>query len=73
MKKQPKVRKLAKDLTPDERRKESEKRAGRRVAVRNRQNTARLEEEHRQESGSLPLKPCPTARSWQARRPCTPS
>jgi hypothetical protein len=36
MKKQPKVRKLAKDLTPDERRKESEKRAGRRVAVRNR-------------------------------------
>jgi hypothetical protein len=40
LKKQPKVRKAVKDLTPDERRKESEKRAGRRVAVRNHQNAA---------------------------------
>jgi hypothetical protein len=40
LKKQPKVRKPAKDPTPDERRKESEKRAGRRVAVQNRQNAA---------------------------------
>jgi hypothetical protein len=45
LKKQPKVRKAAKDLTPDERRKESEKRAGRRVAMRNRENAARLDEE----------------------------
>jgi hypothetical protein len=45
MKKQPKMRKPAKDLTPDERRKVSEKRAGWRVAVRNCQNVARLEEE----------------------------
>jgi hypothetical protein len=45
MKKQPKVRKPAKDLMPDEQRKVSEKRAGWRVAVRNRQNVARLEEE----------------------------
>jgi hypothetical protein len=44
------VRKVAKDLTPDERSKESEKRAGRRVAIRNRQNAARLDEEHRQET-----------------------
>jgi hypothetical protein len=43
--KQPKVRKAVKDLTPDERKKESEKRAGRRVAMRNRQNAARLDEE----------------------------
>jgi hypothetical protein len=45
MKKQPKVRKPAKDLMPDERRKVSEKRAGWRVAVWNCQNVARLEEE----------------------------
>jgi hypothetical protein len=38
LKKQPKVRKPVKDLTPDERRKESEKHVGRRVAVRNHQN-----------------------------------
>jgi hypothetical protein len=44
------VRKAAKDLTPDERRKELEKRAGRRVAVRNRQNAARLDEERRLET-----------------------
>jgi hypothetical protein len=50
LKKQPKVRKAAKNLTPDERGKGSEKRADRRVAVRNRQNVARLEEEHRQET-----------------------
>jgi hypothetical protein len=36
LKKQPKVRKAAKDLTPDERKKESEKCAGRRIAMRNR-------------------------------------
>jgi hypothetical protein len=36
LKKHPKVRKPAKDLTPDERRKESEKRVGRREAVWNR-------------------------------------
>jgi uncharacterized protein YkwD len=41
LKKIPKVRKAAKDLTPDERKKESEK---------NRQNAARLDEEHRQET-----------------------
>jgi hypothetical protein len=40
LKKQPKVRKAAKDLTPDEWKKESEKRAGRRAAMRNRQNAA---------------------------------
>jgi hypothetical protein len=50
LKKQPKVRKPAKDLTPDKRRKESEKRAGRRVAVRNRQKMAQLAEECRQET-----------------------
>jgi hypothetical protein len=47
LKKQPKARKAAKDLTPDERRKESEKRVGRRVAMQNRQNVARLDEERR--------------------------
>jgi hypothetical protein len=50
LKKQPKVRKAVKDLMPDERRNESEKHAGRRVAVRNRQNAARLNEERRQET-----------------------
>jgi hypothetical protein len=50
LKKQPKVRKEAKDLTPDERKKESEKRVGRRAAMRNRQNAARLDEERRQET-----------------------
>jgi hypothetical protein len=43
------VRKAAKDLTPDEWRKESEKRTSERVAVRNRQNVARLNEERRLE------------------------
>jgi hypothetical protein len=33
LKKQPKVRKMTKDLTPDEQRKESKKRTGRRVAM----------------------------------------
>jgi hypothetical protein len=50
LKKQPKVRKAAKDLTPDERKKESEKRAGRRATMRNRQNAARLDEERWQET-----------------------
>jgi hypothetical protein len=50
LKKQPKVRKAAKDLTPDERKKESEKRADRRAAMRNRQNTAQLDEERWQET-----------------------
>jgi hypothetical protein len=50
LKKQPKVRKMAKDLTPDEWKKESKKRVGRRAAMRNRQNAARLDEEHRQET-----------------------
>jgi hypothetical protein len=50
LKKHPKAKKSVKDLTPDERRKESEKRAGRREAVRNRQNKARLAEEHRLET-----------------------
>jgi hypothetical protein len=49
-KKQPKARKPAKDLMPDERRKESEKRAGLREAVKNRQNAARIEEECRLET-----------------------
>jgi hypothetical protein len=44
------VRKAAKDLTPDKRKKELEKRAGRRVAMQNRQNMARLDEERRQET-----------------------
>jgi hypothetical protein len=48
--KQPKARKAAKDLTSDERRKESEKRAGRLEAVKNRVNAARLEEERRLET-----------------------
>jgi hypothetical protein len=43
------VRKAAKDLTPDEQ-KESEKRAGYRAAMQNRQNAARLDEERRQET-----------------------
>jgi hypothetical protein len=50
LKKQPKVRKPAKDLTPEERRKESQKRAGQREAVKNRQNATRLEEERRLEN-----------------------
>jgi hypothetical protein len=49
-KKQPKARKPAKDLTPIERWKESEKRVGRREAVKNSQNVARLEEERRLET-----------------------
>jgi hypothetical protein len=40
LKKQPNVRKAAKDLTPDERKKESEKRASRRATMRTRQNAA---------------------------------
>jgi hypothetical protein len=50
LKKHPKVRKPAKDLMPDEQRKESENCPGRREAVWNRQNEARLAEEHRQET-----------------------
>jgi hypothetical protein len=50
LKKQPKVRKVAKDLMSYEQKKESEKCAGHRVAMRNRQNAARLDEEHRQET-----------------------
>jgi hypothetical protein len=49
-KKQPKARKLAKDMTPDERRIESEKRAGRREAIKICQQAARLDEERRQET-----------------------
>jgi hypothetical protein len=60
LKKQPKVRKAAKDLTPNERRNESEKRAGRRVAMQNSQNVARLDEEHRQETERF-LAPHPLA------------
>jgi hypothetical protein len=48
-KKQPKVRKTTKDLTPAEQRIESEKRAGWREAVKNHENAARLEEKWRQE------------------------
>jgi hypothetical protein len=48
-KKQPKARKPAKHLTPIERRKEFEKRAGRREAIKN-SNVARLEEERRLET-----------------------
>jgi hypothetical protein len=44
LKKHPKARKLVKDLTPDEQRKESETRASRREPVKNRQNMDRLEE-----------------------------
>jgi hypothetical protein len=44
------VRKVAKDLMPDEQMKESEKHAGRRVAVRNHQNATRLDEERRLET-----------------------
>jgi hypothetical protein len=44
------VRKAAKDLTPDKRRKESEKRVSQRVAMRNRHNAAQLDEERRQET-----------------------
>jgi hypothetical protein len=49
-KKHPKARKPVKDLTLDKRRKESEKHASRCEPVKNRQNTARLEEEHRLET-----------------------
>jgi hypothetical protein len=50
LKKQLKVRKPAKDVTPDERRKESEKRADQREAMWNRQNAARLAEERQLET-----------------------
>jgi hypothetical protein len=73
-KKQPKARKPAKDLMPDEQRKESEKCAGWHEAVKTRQNATRLEEERRKRlSGSSPRKPWPTARSWLARPPCASS
>jgi hypothetical protein len=71
-KKQPKARKAAKDLTLDERPKESEKHAGRREAIKNRLNVARLEEERQLET-ERPRKPWPTARSWQARPMCVSS
>jgi hypothetical protein len=50
LKKHPMARKPVKDLTLDERRKESEKHASRYKPVKNRQNTARLEEERRLET-----------------------
>jgi hypothetical protein len=50
LKKQPKVRKTTKHLTPDKQKKESEKRVGQRAGMRNCQNTARLDEERRQET-----------------------
>jgi hypothetical protein len=43
-KKQVKAKKLAKDLTPEKRRAESDKRAGRRGAARGRAAAAKLEE-----------------------------
>jgi hypothetical protein len=49
LKKQPKTRKMVKDMTPDERRIESDKRAGRREAVKSRQQAARLNKESLQE------------------------
>jgi hypothetical protein len=48
--KQPKARKPAKDLTPDERRKELEKHTSRCEVIKNRQNAAPLEEERRLET-----------------------
>jgi hypothetical protein len=74
LKKQPKVRKDAKDLMLDDWRKESEKHAGQRVAVQNlqkRPDSTRSTGER--PSGSSPLKPWPTARSQRGRPPCAPS
>jgi hypothetical protein len=48
--KQPKAWKLAKDMTLDDRRIESEKRAGRREAIKNLQNAAQLDEKRRLET-----------------------
>jgi hypothetical protein len=49
-KKQLKAMKLAKDMTPDERMIESEKRAGQREVAKNRVLAARLDEERGQET-----------------------
>jgi hypothetical protein len=49
-KKQPKARKMAKGMTSEERRMESEKHAGRHEATKNRVLAARLDEERRQET-----------------------
>jgi hypothetical protein len=73
-KKQSKVRELAKEMMSDERRIESEKRAGRHEAVKNRQNAARLDEERQQETEwFLAAQAFANSKDWLVKSPCASS
>jgi hypothetical protein len=62
-KKQPKARKMAKDMTLDERKIESKKRACRREATKN-HRLASTRSGGKIPNGTSPCKPWPTARNW---------